>query len=159
MKDGVKMNLDQNAVYSTFPDFTSILLFPLSEEDSLPYHRSAIHHSGVKYDHFALKHDESSKSAKVCFKNTECSQQTSIHHTSFSIVETFHYELGSCESRNERSGFIKRRIFSLAISVTLISTRRAQLLRVYFLINFSFLFHGKQFVNESLNKSFVNFQW
>jgi hypothetical protein len=47
-KDGVKINLDQNAVYSTFPDCASSLLFSLSEEDSLPYPRCTIHHSHAK---------------------------------------------------------------------------------------------------------------
>jgi hypothetical protein len=66
-EDGVKTNLDQNAVYSTFPDCISILLFPTSEEDPLPHPRSAIHHSGAKYDHFALKYDECSKFAEGVF--------------------------------------------------------------------------------------------
>jgi hypothetical protein len=103
-KDGVKINLEQNAVYSTFPAYTSIRLFPLSEEDSLPHPWSAIHHSRAKYHHFAFKYNESSKSEKVCFKNTECSQQTSIHHMSFSVVETFHYPF---ECGNELLGSIK----------------------------------------------------
>lgn len=67
-KDGVRINLEQNAVYSTFPGCTSIRLFLLSEEDSLPHPQSAIHHSCAKYDHFAFKYNESSKSEKVCFK-------------------------------------------------------------------------------------------
>jgi hypothetical protein len=68
-KDGVKINLEQNADYSTFPYCTSIRLFPLSEEDSLPHPRNAIHLPRAKYDHFAFKYIESSKSEKVCFKN------------------------------------------------------------------------------------------
>jgi hypothetical protein len=91
-KGGVKTNLEQSAVYSTFPDCTSIL-FPLSAEDSLPHSPRAIHHPRAKYDHFALKYDESSKSTKVCFKNTEYSQQIFIRHMLFRIAETRRYEL------------------------------------------------------------------
>jgi len=48
------------AVYSTFLDCTSILLFQLSEKGSLPHPQTVIHHLGAKYDHFALKYDECS---------------------------------------------------------------------------------------------------
>jgi len=53
-KGGVKTNLEQSAVYSTFPDCTSIL-FPLVEKDSLPHSPRAIHHPPRKVRPLCIK--------------------------------------------------------------------------------------------------------
>jgi hypothetical protein len=53
-KGGVKTNLEQSAVYSAFPDCTSIL-FPLAEEDSLPHSPEAIHHPPRKVRPLCIK--------------------------------------------------------------------------------------------------------
>jgi len=53
-KGGVKTNLEQSAVYSTFPDCTSIL-FPLAEEDALPHSPKAIHHPPRKVRPVCIK--------------------------------------------------------------------------------------------------------
>jgi hypothetical protein len=63
-KGGVKTNLKQSAVYSTFPDCTSIFFHCLWKTHSHIHQELSII-PRAKYDHFALKDYESSKSTKV----------------------------------------------------------------------------------------------